>query len=139
MKCNSISRSSFLVLSLLLTVAGAHAQSSAQANVPFDFKVGTKQLAAGTYAVRNDPGTNVVMIRNIQTGTSVLAMGRRQSPSKKTDKLIFHRYGSQYFLTAILGSTGSQGMVLPASKQEKELQVAHAPANSGNNIEIASK
>jgi hypothetical protein len=139
MKCNSISKSSLLVLSLLLTVAGAHAQSAARANVPFAFKVGTTQMPAGTYAIRNDPGSNVVMVRNVQTGTSVLAMGRPESPSKKTDKLIFHRYGSQYFLTAILGSRGSQGMVFPATKQEKELQVAHAPANSGNNIEIASR
>jgi hypothetical protein len=122
---NSISKSSLLVLSLLLTVAGAHAQSAARANVPFAF--------------RNDAGSNVVTVRNVQTGTSVLAMGRRESPSKKTDKLIFHRYGSQYFLTAILGSRGNDGMVLPATKQEKEFQVAHAPANSGNNIEIASK
>lgn len=139
MKCNSISKSSLLVLSLLLTVAGAHAQSAARANVPFAFKVGTTQMPAGTYAIRNDAGTNVVTVRNVQTGTSVLAMGRREAPSKKTDKLIFHRYGSQYFLTAILGSQGSQGMVFPATKQEKELQVAYAPANSGNNIEIASR
>jgi hypothetical protein len=126
-------------LSLLLTVAGAHAQTSARANVPFAFKVGTTQMPAGIYTVRNDPGSYVVVIRNVKSGTSVLAMGQRQSPSKTTDKLIFHRYGSQYFLTAILGSTGSQGMVLPATKQEKELQVAQAPANSGATIEIASK
>jgi hypothetical protein len=135
MKCNS----SLLLLSLLLTVAGAHAETAARANVPFAFKVGTKQLPAGTYAIRNETGSNVVTVRNVQTGASVLAVGRRESPSKKTDKLIFHRYGSEYFLTAILGSQGSQGMVFHATKQEKELQVAHAPANSGNNIEIASK
>jgi hypothetical protein len=139
MICNSISKSSLLVLSLLLTVAGAHAQSAARANVPFAFKVGTKQMPAGTYAIRNDAGSSVVMVRNLQTGTSALALGRPGSPSKKTDKLIFHRYGSQYFLTAILGSKGSQGMEFPATKQEKELQVAYAPANSGNNIEIASR
>jgi hypothetical protein len=139
MKCNSISKSSLLVLSLLLTVAGAHAQSAARANVPFAFKVGTTQMPAGTYAIRNDADTNVVMVRNVQTGKSVLAMGRREAPSKKTDKLIFHRYGSQYFLTAILGSQGSQGMALPTTKQEKELQVAYVPANRGNNIEIASR
>jgi hypothetical protein len=139
MKFNSISKSSFLVLSLLLSVAGAHAQSTARANVPFAFKMGATQLPAGTYAIRNDAGSNIVTVRNVQTGASVLAMGRRESPSKKTDKLVFHRYGSQYFLTAILGSQGSDGMVLPATKQEKEFQVAHAPANSGNTIEIASK
>ena len=139
MKCNSISKSSLLLLSLLLTVAGAHAQTAARANVPFAFKVGTKQMPAGTYTLRNGAGSDVVMVRNVQTGASALALGQRESPSKKTDKLIFHRYGSEYFLTAILGSKGSQGIVFHATKQEKELQVAHAPANSGNNIEIASK
>ncbi len=139
MKCNSIAQSSLVVLSLLLTVAGAHAQSATRANVPFAFKVGTTQMPAGTYSVHNQLGTNLVTVRNVQTGTSVVAMGRRESPSKKTDKLIFHRYGSQYFLTEILGETGSQAMVFPATKQEQELRVAQAPTNIGNDIEIASK
>jgi hypothetical protein len=95
-------------------------------------------MPAGTYNIQN-VGANIVTVRNVQTGTSVLAMGRRESPSKKMDKLIFHHYGSQYFLTEILGSEGSQAMVFPATKREKELQVAHAPTNTGNNIEIASK
>ena len=138
MKFNSIAQSSLMVLSLLLTVTGAHAQSAARAKVPFAFKVGTTQMPAGTYNIQN-VGANIVTVRNVQTGTSVLAMGRRESPSKKMDKLIFHHYGSQYFLTEILGSEGSQAMVFPATKREKELQVAHAPTNTGNNIEIASK
>jgi hypothetical protein len=139
MKRNSIAQSSLVVLSLLFTVAGAHAQSPARANVPFAFKVGTTQMPAGTYKIHSSQGTNLVMVSNVQTGTSVLAMGRQESPSKKTDKLIFHHYGSQYFLTEILGEEGSQAMVFPATKQEKELQVAYAPANTGNTIEIASK
>ena len=44
MKFNSIAQSSLVVLSLLLTVAGAHAQSPTRANVPFAFKVGTTQM-----------------------------------------------------------------------------------------------
>jgi hypothetical protein len=139
MKINSIAQSSLVVLSLLLTAAGAHAQTAARANVPFAFKVGTTQMPAGTYAIQGNHGSNIVTVRNVQTGTSVMAMGRQESPSKKTDKLIFHRYGSQYFLTAILGSQGSDAMVLPATKQEKELQIADAPTNNSNNIEIASK
>ncbi len=139
MKFNSIAQSSLMVLSLLLTAAGAHAQSAARANVPFAFKVGTTQMPAGTYSIQNGHGSNIVGVRNTQTGVSALAMGRPEAPSKKTDKLIFHRYGSQYFLTAILGSKGSDAVVFPASKQEKELQIAYASANSGNTIEIASK
>jgi hypothetical protein len=140
MKRNSISSSSLLLLSLLLSTAGAHAQSAARANVPFAFKVGAKQLPAGTYTVQTEIGSSIVSINNVQTGASALAVGRWESPSKKTNKLIFHRYGSHYFLTAILGTAGSDGMVFPASKQEKQLQeVAQAPANSTNNVEIASK
>jgi hypothetical protein len=136
MKCNSIAKSSLVVLSLLLSVAGAHAQS-VQAKVPFAFKVGSSQLPAGTYSIQNEMGTNIVMVRNVQTGRSVAAIGRRESPSTKTNKLIFHRYGSQYLLTTILGSQGSEGMSLPAPKQQKQLEVASAPAASSNIVEIA--
>jgi hypothetical protein len=139
MKYNSLSKSSLLVLSLLLSVAGAYAQTAARANVPFAFKVGTKQMPAGTYTIQNNAGSSIVLVRNARTGISALAMGRPGSPSKQTDKLIFHRYGSHYFLTAILGEKGSQGMVFPATKQEKALEFAQAPADSGNNVEIASK
>jgi hypothetical protein len=136
MKCNSIAKSSLVVLSLLLSIAGAHAQS-VQAKVPFAFKVGSTQLPAGTYAINNEIGTNFVTVRNVQTGSSVATVGRRESPSKNTNKLIFHRYGSQYFLTTILGSQGSQGMSLPAPKQHKELEAASVPANSSDTVEIA--
>jgi hypothetical protein len=140
MKYNSISSSSLLLLSLLLPAAGAHAQSAARANVPFAFKVGAKQMPAGTYTVKTEIGSNFVMVHNVETGTSAVALGRRESPAKKTNKLIFHRYGSQYFLTAILGTEGSDGMVFSPSRQEKQLQeVAQAPTNSTNNVEIASK
>ena len=139
MKCNSISSSSLLLLSLLLTAAGAHAQSPARANVPFAFKVGAKQMPAGTYTVQTQIGSDIVMVHNVQTGTSALALGRRESPAKQTDKLIFRRYGSQYFLAAILGGPGSQGMVFSASRREKEIEAAQAPANTTNTVEVASK
>jgi hypothetical protein len=136
MKCNSITKSSLVVLSLLLSFAGAHAQS-VQAKVPFAFKVGSAQLPAGTYAIQNEFGTNIITVRNVESGRSVAAVGQRESPSKKTNKLIFHRYGSRYSLTTILGSQGSQGMSLPAPKQQKQLEEASAPATNGDTVEIA--
>jgi hypothetical protein len=139
MKRNSMSFSSLLGLSLLLSATGAYAQSPARANVPFAFKVGAKQMPAGTYTVQTQIGSDIVMVHNVQTGTSALALGRRESPAKKTDKLIFRRYGSQYYLAAILGGQGSQPMVFSTSRQEKKLQEAQAQANSTNNVEIASR
>ena len=139
MKRNSITYSSLLGLSLLLSATGAYAQSAARANVPFAFKVGAKQMPAGTYTVQTQIGSDIVMVHNVQTGTSALALGRRESPSKKTDKLIFRRYGSQYYLAAILGSQGSQGMVFSPSRQEKKVQEAQAQAISTNTVEVASR
>jgi hypothetical protein len=140
MNRNSISYSSLLLLSALLSPTGAHAQSTARANVPFAFTVGTKQMPAGTYTLRNKMGSNVIMVHNAETGRSALVMGRWEAPTKKTDKLIFRRYGAQYYLTAIVGSQGSQGMVFPVVRQEKNLQeAAQAPASGANNVEIASR
>jgi hypothetical protein len=139
MKHNSISYSSLLGLSLLLSATGAYSQTAARANVPFAFKVGAKQMPAGTYTVQTQIGSDIVTVHNVQTGTSALALGRRESPSKKTDKLIFRRYGNQYYLTAILGSKGSQGMVFSASRKERQLEEAQARTNSTNTVEIASR
>jgi hypothetical protein len=41
-------------------------------------------------------------------------------------KLVFHRYGDQYFLASI--STGSDGRDLPVSRQERELTKAAGSA-----------
>jgi hypothetical protein len=139
MKFKSIAQSSLMVLSLLITAAGAHAQTAARANVPFAFKVGTTQLPAGTYAIPENHGSNVVTIRNVQTGSSVAMMGRQEYPSNKTNVLIFHHYGNQYFLSEIRGDRGHQPMVFPATRQEKELKLAIASTNTANTVEIASR
>ena len=52
MKRNLIGTLSLVVMSLLLNVNGADAQSAAQANVPFAFNVGSSQLPAGSYRIR---------------------------------------------------------------------------------------
>ena len=139
MKCNSIATSSLVVLSLLFAAAGAHAQSAIQAHVPFAFKVGTAQVPAGTYSMKKESDTNLVSIRNLKTNAIVLAVGTGQSPSKKSNKLVFRHLGSQYFLTEIWGTGGTQGMVFQAPKRNSELQVASRPSSVANTVEIAAK
>ena len=139
MKRNSIATSSLVVLSLLLTAAGAFAQSGERAKVPFAFTVGTAHVPAGTYTVTKQFGTNVVMISNVRTGAAVLALGTAQSPSKITEKLIFHRDGSHYTLTEIWGAAGSNGMTILAPRPKHQLEIASAPVNPGNTFQIALK
>jgi hypothetical protein len=139
MKRNSIATSSLVVLSLLLTAAGAYAQSVSQAAVPFAFKVGTAKVPAGTYSIKKEFGTDLVMISNVKTGAAVLALVTPEAPSQKTGKLIFRHVGSQYTLTEIRGAAGSDGMAVRVPKGKRELQVASGPADAGNTFEIALK
>jgi hypothetical protein len=137
MKRNSIATSSLVVLSLLLTAAGAFAQNRQQANVPFAFTVGSAHVPAGTYSIKKDSDTNLIVVSNVKTGASVLALVRPVSPSKTTEKLVFHHVGNQYTLTQIWGAEGSMGMALPVRKSSHKLEVASAPANDANTFEIA--
>jgi hypothetical protein len=136
MKRNLIGTLSLVALSLLLTATGAAAQSVVQADVPFAFQVGKAQLPAGTYRIKAG-SQSLVEIGNPQTMTSVYSQTQWQGPSKTSAKLVFHHLGNRYFLAEVWGDAGEQGMTLPASKLERELQIAQGPANEGENVVIA--
>jgi hypothetical protein len=136
MKRNLIGTLSLVALSLLLTAAGAAAQSAVQANVPFAFRVGTAQLPAGTYRIKAGD-QSLIVIGNGQTRKSVYSQAQREGPSKTSAKLVFHHLGNQYFLAEVWGDAGEQGMTIPASKLERELQIARGPANDEEDVVIA--
>jgi hypothetical protein len=137
MKRNLIGILSLVVLSLLLNATGAYAQSVVGANVPFAFRVGTAQLPAGNYRITVGYQNNTIVIRNSKTSTAVLSRAQREYRRDTRCKLVFHHLGNQYFLTEIWGAAGSAGMTLPASKLERELQVASGPSHSGKQVVIA--
>jgi len=60
-----------------------------------------------------------------------------QGPSKTSAKLVFHHLGNQYFLAEVWGDAGDQGMTIPASKLERELQIARGSGNGEENVVIA--
>jgi hypothetical protein len=136
MKRNLIGTLSLVALSLLLTTAGAAAQSTVQANVPFAFKVGKTQLPAGTYRIKA-VSQSLMEIGDSQTVKSVYSQTQWQGPSRTSAKLVFHHLGNQYFLAEVWGDKGEQGMTIPASKLERELQIARGPANDDENVVIA--
>lgn len=141
MKRNFIAKSSLVVLSLLLTAAGAYAQSAIKATIPFAFKVGTAQVPAGTYLMQRDSVTNFVAIRNLKTQAVVFAMSTAQGPSSETGKAIFHLVGRQYLLTDVCGTAGSSRWVFTAPKRHREVETATAtqPSNAEQTVEIALK
>ena len=139
MKRNLIGTLSLVVMSLLLNVNGAYAQSATQANVPFAFNVGSSQLPAGSYRITVEYAGGMVMIRNSTTSAKILSLGQREYPGGKSGKLVFQHLGDRYFLTEIWGTKSSAGMKLQAPKPETKLEIASKLSPAGREVEIALK
>jgi hypothetical protein len=121
------------LLSLGAGVA-AYAQSSLYVvKVPFTFFVGQRQLPAGTYYVDskrpfdNSPLTLEFIRSGGEAGVALPAAATLQSKEKTTaPKLVFHRYGSIYFLSEFWGADGRGKQIAP-SAQEMELATKETP------------
>ena len=104
----------------------ALAQSiTVKANVPFEFIVSDREMPAGEYTIGSLNNNLVLALRNEDAGTAALSLSSSVTgPTWQRDaesKLVFRRYGNQYFLAQIWdGSTGS-GRALPMTRAEREL------------------
>jgi hypothetical protein len=143
MKRNLITILSLVVMSLTFNATGAYAQALAKADVPFAFNVGTAQLPAGTYEVKVlSQSPYQIMIQNRETSAAAMSIARRDSSTAGESKLVFHRIGTQYFLSEVWRDQGA-GMIVPTSKHEqaltKELQLAKGASSGHEKVVVALK
>jgi hypothetical protein len=112
-------------LGLLLATASAYAQTGAvKANVPFNFIVNKAELPAGQYRIQPMGITASAMAIESPDGKVVQAFlpNACASPqAQKTTKLVFHRYGTHYFLAQIWKAGNDRGQELAASGLETEV------------------
>jgi hypothetical protein len=121
----------FLMFGLfaILGASNAQAQTVAReqtANIPFSFIVGDKTFAAGSYEIalvnpRIDPSPIVIKsedgrARRIVLTTSVLA-----AKAQKSSRLVFNRYGNQYYLAQVWTQSDLAGLEIPKSRSERTL------------------
>jgi hypothetical protein len=115
-----------LSLGAALSSTCGYAQSMAQATIPFDFTVGQTLLPAGTYHIDRVQAGTV----SLESGAGDVHMFYPVVPSdyvnKASNRLIFHKYGDQYFLSEIRGSLGGYALTIGTSKLEKGLQQQEA-------------
>lgn len=110
-------------LGIALVASAAYAQSERiVANVPFDFYAGSTLMSHGTYAIGGATALPVASIR-CQDCQDKLALLTNPVAARKIEpaKLVFHRYGDQYFLAQIWQG-GEVGRSVPASTRERELR-----------------
>lgn len=122
-----------VALTLLLStiLAGqCRAQQAAQANIPFAFAVGDKTLPAGEYQIQAvlSVSNKVQSLRRSDGSESAIALTAEADPKGKVtkDKLVFNRYGHEYFLSQIWSGDGV-GRQLQESRREKDLARGEAP------------
>jgi hypothetical protein len=88
-------------------------------DVPFDFVVNRQTLPAGHYMVgtMNDRVVRISGSRNLNVFVAAHAALRTQSDGSK---MVFHRYGDIYFLSAIWVTGNTSGRELARSRAERE-------------------
>ena len=119
-----------VVMTMIAAVAPTRAQSlenKLTANIPFDFIVGEKKLTAGEYRLQRaqqSAGDLILQIssRDGQSNITRLTFSVTTRDPQDKAKLVFHRYGNEYFLSEIWPAGGLTGRELPKSRSERELQ-----------------
>jgi hypothetical protein len=111
----------FFVLAVM--TANAQTGSGIEASVPFDFAAGETKLKAGDYTIKRI-SKDAVQLRNAQTKTSVIVMAPlaiQQTRNDAPERLVFKRYGNEYFLSQVWTNRAADGRGLFASKTENRL------------------
>ena len=120
---NRLMTSAVLLVSLGAAAGtGLNAQTfNLHAVVPFAWQINNHQLNAGDYQITKDSSSPVVTMRNNDSGVGMFLQVSGGAGRRTATQLVFHRYGDQYFLAAIVGTDGTISRV-PVSKAEREVQ-----------------
>jgi hypothetical protein len=118
----------FLVsIAIVVGTAGlAHTQTSRgiEANIPFDFFVGNKQMTAGTYQVSADLSSKVLLVRSADWRDGAMTFSFSASIGKVPEEalLVFNKYGAdRHFLAQIWYPGNSTPTQVVKSKKEREV------------------
>jgi len=121
-----LSMSSLFVLLAVAPALGRNSSShKIQADIPFEFIVGNTTLPAGTYTFTKPTSTpGVLLIRSLDGHESLVVMTRDVqeglTPPDET-KLVFNRYGDQYFLAQVWTIGTVSGREFLESSTESEV------------------
>jgi len=101
----------------------AQGSQSITVQIPFGFHAGTSVLPSGEYTVDTDAGPGVVRLRSADAKSSamILSMATRTLATPTTGKLVFNKYGDEYFLSQIWKAGSNTGNELRKSRREAEV------------------
>lgn len=134
----------FAAVGVLLTLAivsvSAQTPTGAQVNIPFDFTAGKANLKAGTYTITR-ASANALKLRSADGEKTVLinaplTIGARDF--KAGERLVFNRYGTEFFLTQVWLTADSGRQLLPSSAEKSAArELAKRKSDGPQRVEIA--
>lgn len=129
---NRFTAIALFTLTCLVTAGTIVAQDrEVRANVPFDFTVGNQMLPAGSYTMYVSSPDQLLIRNKDQHQITVLSRTSSETPDGYTDaRLVFNKYGSQYFLREVEASSVAMNVELGRSRSEKKAQVQEAKLNN---------
>jgi hypothetical protein len=119
--CVSLLTLSFLVSMASAAPAYARSVNGVMTQIPFDFYVGDRLAPAGKYTVTSlNDDESALRICNGRQGNTVLTNSASEMGQGRS-RLVFHKYGDQYFLRAVWGAD-NMGRRLRETKRERSLR-----------------
>ena len=138
---NRISAIGLLTIASLATCTGAIAQQL-KANIPFGFTVGNTWMPAGEYTI-SSPLRQVVQVRSVDLAKiATIVSSQGYNESRSGSKLVFDKYGDQYFLRRVLSPNfASLNLDVPQGKAEKTARSRslEAKVHNGEETMVAAK
>ena len=110
---------STLLASSLVVLAG-NVQGKIKADIPFDFTVGKARLSAGQYTIQRGTSQGTIKLSCEKSSVMALTSGGSTSSAPSHAKLVFHKYGDQYFLAQVWDEGSTTADNLMATKAERD-------------------
>ena len=111
-------------IAICLSTTATYAQNESlklRFHIPFAFTVENATFAAGEYEV-TEPAHLILEVRNVGNQASAFEHAQPARTKKEADgrvRLIFHRYGNEYFLAAVSDGSWASTYDMRPSKEEK--------------------
>jgi hypothetical protein len=129
----------FLASMLISAVSGAYAQSKSTATIPFNFRVGSALLPAGSYEIKHTQ-SNLIWFRNLDgQGAAAVLASTTSGDTAPVETLIFNRYGDRYFLNETVSKNGVGQMTFGPTRLERSVKTEEANLQPERQVLVATK
>ncbi len=108
------------LLASSLVVLANPVEGRIKADIPFDFVVGKAKLSAGQYTIQRGTSHSTMKLSCEKSSVIVLTYAGSTSRTPSHAKLVFHKYGEQYFLAQVWDEGSQTADNLMATKAERD-------------------